>query len=118
MNKVELTGRIYNIKETTTTTGKTVSRFGLSIYTGKDKEGKSKYGFVDCKYFGRVQQSSELQDVVGRLSVDTWEKDGKKFSRPEVIVDSIGLSTMFADAKKETKKEDDFNYDNVEDIFN
>ena len=119
MNKVELSGRIYNIKEATTSSGKTVTRFGLSIYTGKNKEGKSQYGFIDCKYFGRVSTSEELQDVSGRLTVDSWEKDGKKFSKPEVIVDEIKESEMFA--KPVEKKKDEgvpFNDDNIDDIFN
>lgn len=112
MNKVELTGRIYNIKETNTSTGKAISRFGLSIYTGKSKDGKSQYGFIDCKYFGHVAPTDKLQDVTGRLTVDSWEKDGKKFSKPEVIVDEMKESDMFskpAEAKDDSFKDDDIN---------
>ena len=96
MNKVELTGRIYNTKVSNTTTGKTITRFGLSIYTGKGKDGKAQYGFVDCKYFGDITNTEGLKDVAGYLTVDSWEKDGKKYSKPEVVVDSIKESEMFA----------------------
>ena len=96
MNEVKITGKVYNPKVTTTMTGKNITRFGLSIYCGKDKEGKSKYGFVDCKYFG------------------SWEKDGKKFSKPEIIVDTIVNSEMFA-PKKEEKIESDID-DSIDDL--
>ena len=119
MNKVEISGRIYNKKVSTTSTGKTVTRFGLSIYTGKDKDGKSQYGFVECKYFGEITDSSELQDVTGRLSVSSWEKDGKKFSRPEIIVDSIADSTMFSESKKKAIESLDSDIDDdINEFFN
>ena len=114
MNKVELTGKIYNTKVSNTTTGKTITRFGLSIYTGKGKDGKSQYGFVDCKYFGDIMNTEGLKDVNGHLTVDTWEKDGKKYSKPEVIVDAIKESEMFAQkpaTKPEPKEEPGFDDD-------
>lgn len=105
MNEVKITGKIYNPKTTTTSSGKSITRFGLSIYCGKDKDGKSKYGFVDCKYFGNLMTDDSLKDIEGYLSVDAWEKDGKKFSKPEIIVNKIENSTMFEN-KTATKKEE------------
>ena len=108
MNEVKITGKIYNPKVSTTAAGKSVTRFGLSIYCGKDKEGKSRYGFVDCKYFGNIADDGNLKDIDGYLSVDAWEKDGKKFSKPEIIVKNITDSTMFEnkqEQKQETKEE-------------
>ena len=107
MNKVELTGKIYNVKVSTTATGKKISRFGLSIYNGKDREGKSQYGFIDCKYFGEVQPASNLKDISGRVTIDAWEKDGKKFSKVEILVDTINQSAMFANKKQETFDDDE-----------
>lgn len=107
MNKVEITGGIYNLKRIETAGGKPISLFGLRIYVGKDKEGKAKYGFVDCKYYGDLPANDkELKDIKGRLSVNTWTKDGKTGSRPEIIVESIEPSKMFADKKPQT---DSFN---------
>lgn len=114
MNEVKITGKVYNPKVTTTMTGKNITRFGLSIYCGKDKEGKSKYGFVDCKYFGSLVTDENLKDVTGHLTVDSWEKDGKKFSKPEIIVDTIVNSEMFA-PKKEEKIESDID-DSIDDL--
>lgn len=113
MNEVKITGRVFNAKASNTLAGKSITRFGLSIYCGKDKDGKTKYGFVDCKYFGNLVTDNNLKDVTGRLFVDTWEKYGKKFSRPEIIVDTIVNSTMFADKKEEPA--DSFD-DNIEDL--
>lgn len=105
MNKVEVTGRVYNPQVRTSLAGKSITRFGLSIYVGKDKDGKSKYGFIDCKYFGNLVTDDKLKDVTGHLTVDSWEKDGKKFSKPEIIVDTIVNSEMFAPKTEEKKEE-------------
>jgi len=105
MNEVKITGRVYNAKTTTSLAGKSITRFGLSIYCGKGKDGKSKYGFIDCKYFGNLVTDNNLKDVTGKLFVDSWEKDGKKFSKPEIIVDTIVNSTMFAERKSEPQPE-------------
>lgn len=122
MNKVEVTGRVYNPQVRTSLAGKSITRFGLSIYVGKDKDGKSKYGFIDCKYFGNLVTDDKLKDVTGRLSVDSWEKDGKKFSKPEIIVDTITTSTMFEDKKESEEKQetpkDDGGWDAETNSFN
>lgn len=119
MNRVELTGRIYNVKVSTTVSGKKVTRFGLSIYVGKGKDGKSQYGFIDCIYFDNILDTESLKDIVGRLTVDTWEKDGKKFSKPSIIVDSIKESEMFSGKKEEKNKSETESQgfdDNLDDI--
>lgn len=118
MNRVEITGKIYNIKESTTTTGKSVTRFGLSIYNGKDKNGKSQYGFVDCKYFGRITPSELLKDIVGRLTIDSWEKDGKKFSKVEILVEEIKESDLFTKvAQPQKQPEEEFKDDDIDEVF-
>ena len=107
MNKVEITGKVYNAKVTNSLSGKSITRFGLSVYCGKGKDGKSKYGFIDCKYFGNLVTDENLKDVTGRLSIDSWEKDGKKFSKPEIIVDTIVNSTMFQENKEENEAKEE-----------
>lgn len=37
--------------------------------------------------------------VTGRISTQQWEKDGEKRSAPELMIDSIGPSLRFAQAK-------------------
>lgn len=89
-NYVELSGRVYNPEISTTTSGKRVARFGLSVWSGKDKEGKSMYNFVNCKYWGDEQiENGKDIDLSGKIAFDTWEKDGKKNVRIYVLVDSF-----------------------------
>ena len=88
-NKVEISGKVYNSEVRTTTAGKTVIRFGLSVYAGKDKEGKSLYRFVNCKYWGVNIENGMTIDIVGKIAFDTWVKDGKENVRPYILVDSF-----------------------------
>ena len=62
--------------------------------------------FVDGKAFGPAAEniaetlSRGLEVVVsGRMKTDSWEKDGEKRSRPELLLDSIGPSLRNATAK-------------------
>ncbi|MFG2359435.1 single-stranded DNA-binding protein [Streptomyces sp. NPDC048521] len=62
--------------------------------------------FVDGKAFGPAAEniaetlSRGLEVVVsGRMKTDSWEKDGEKRSRPELLLDSIGPSLRSATAK-------------------
>jgi len=62
--------------------------------------------FVDGKAFGPAAEniaetlSRGLEVVVsGRMKTDSWEKDGEKKSRPELLLDAIGPSLRSATAK-------------------
>ena len=88
-NKVEISGKVYNTELRTTSAGKTIIRFGLSVYTGKDKEGKNTYQFVNCKYWGNGVENGMNIDVVGKLAFDVWEKDGRTNVRQYILVDSF-----------------------------
>jgi single-strand DNA-binding protein len=61
--------------------------------------------FVDGKAFGPAAEniaetlSRGLEVVVsGRMKTDSWEKDGEKKSRPELLLDAIGPSLRGATA--------------------
>lgn len=88
-NQVIISGRAYNPQVRQTKSGKTITTFGLSVYSGKDADGKSRYNFIDCKCFS--DETNLSGDVVasGRLAFDNWEKDGKKYSKPVIIVDKL-----------------------------
>ena len=85
-NKVELSGRVYNSEVRNTASGKTIIRFGLSVYAGKDKEGKSVYHFVNCGV--DIENNMDI-DIVGKICFDTWEKDGRQNVRPYILIDSF-----------------------------
>ena len=88
-NKVELSGKVYNSELRTTASGKTIIRFGLSIWAGKDKAGNSQYQFVNCKYWGDGIENGMNIDIVGKICFDTWEKDGQTKVRQYVLIDSF-----------------------------
>ena len=86
---VELSGRVCRPEIRTTANGKQVIRFGLSVWSGKDKEGKSTYNFVNCKHWGDgIREGADI-DLVGKIAFDSWEKDGKKNVRMYILVDSF-----------------------------
>jgi len=88
-NQVLISGRAYRPKLMHTKSGKPITTFGLSVYNGKDRDGKPTYCFMDCKCF--TDESSLAGDVLvkGRIGFDCWEKEGKKFTKPVIIVDKI-----------------------------
>lgn len=71
--------------------------FRLSYYQGKGKDGKATYGGIDVTAFDRLAQAwdGQLHDkdkviVTGHISLDKWEKDGKKYYKHRLIADDIG----------------------------
>lgn len=79
-NKVQISGKIGTTKEFNTSSGKTITRFGLSFWNGKDKDGKSKYAFVNCIYFDRLEQTHGDVEIDGYISSEEWndKETGKK----------------------------------------
>lgn len=89
VNNVHLSGYIYKPTERTTKSGKSITTFGMKIYAGKDSDGKSIYEFINVKYFGHLMNNQGEKDVIGRLGVDSWEKDGLKHKNFVVIAESV-----------------------------
>ena len=89
MNNVELNGKICQQKAITTSTGKTITSFSLNFYNGK-KDGKSQYAFIDCKMFSAIEIDDKSNVACkGWLGAESWEKDGKKYSRIVFYVKEI-----------------------------
>lgn len=88
-NTVRLTGYAYNPQERTTASGKVITRFGMKVYAGKGEDGKSKYDFVNVKLFGQLPKDAKEIDVMGRLAVDNWEKDGIKHHDVYVFAEKV-----------------------------
>lgn len=102
-NELKLKGRVYRYETKTTSSGKVVCRFGLQFYNGKDKDGKSKYAFFNCKGFedfGLKEKQEVLID--GYIACEEWsDKQGQKKSSIVAIVKSIDKGFEF---EYETKK--------------
>ena len=88
-NQVIISGKAYRPQVRQTKSGKSITTFGLSVWNGKDKDGKGIYCFIDCKCFTDESSLSGEVTVSGRLAFDMWEKDGKKFTKPVIIVDKL-----------------------------
>lgn len=93
MNEVKISGKLCQKKEAFTQNGKCITSFGLSFYNGK-KDGNTVYDFLDCKYFGKLNiKDKEIVDIVGWLAVESWQKDGKKYSKTVVYCKDVKLYT-------------------------
>lgn len=98
-NSVVLTGRIaFAPKTFDTKSGGKIATFVLNVWVGKDKDGKSQYIGInvktfDSKYAEAVAALGQGADIaiVGRLTVDSFEKDGKKQYTTSVIADYVGV---------------------------
>lgn len=89
MNILELDGKICQQKAIITSTGKTITSFSLNFYNGK-KDGKSQYAFIDCKLFDSLTiEDKTMVNCKGWLGSESWEKDGKKYSRIVFYVKEI-----------------------------
>lgn len=97
MNYVTLSGTVFEPESRVAKSGMAVLTFRLSYYQGKGKDGKATYGDIDVTAFDRLAQAwdGQLQNkdkaiVTGHITLDKWEKDGKKFYKHCLIADDIG----------------------------
>lgn len=85
--------------------GDVLVNFTIAINNGKNKEGAERpVDFISCKAFGKTAQNLVLYQkkgmkvgVEGRLKSSSYEKDGQKVYKMEVVADSV----EFLSPKKE-----------------
>tara|TARA_R110000803_G_scaffold20201_13_gene52271 strand:- start:733 stop:1077 length:345 start_codon:yes stop_codon:yes gene_type:complete len=98
MNKITMLGRLTRDIENRSygSDGGIVGKFGLAVntYRGKDKEDD--VCFIDVACFGRVAETigkyfskGDAILVEGKLKLNTWEKDGQKRSKHEIVLDTF-----------------------------
>lgn len=100
-NRVVLIGNLTREPELKYTQGGTaLCKFGLAISRkfGKGDEKKEEVCFVDITAFGKVGEvvanyceKGKPVLVEGRLNYSTWEKDGKKNHRLDVVAENVQL---------------------------
>ncbi len=97
-NQNTISGKCWEPTTKYTPNGMCITEFSVSVYDGKDKTTqKSKYFNVNCKAFkdlaeniaNSINKGDELL-IVGRNTVETWEKDGVKHFKNVLIIDEIG----------------------------
>lgn len=101
INRVDLSGNLTRNAELTATPGGTqVARFGIAVNervkNQRTGEWESRPNFIDCVMFGpRAEKLAQYLckgtkvALDGRLRYSSWEKDGERRSKLEVIVDEV-----------------------------
>lgn len=101
-NKVILMGNLTRDPETRQTpNGQSVTNFSLAVnrtWKGQDGSTQEQVSFIDCVAWGRqgeviaqYMQKGRPILVEGRLDQRSWEQDGQKRSKIEVVVDNFNF---------------------------
>lgn len=101
-NKVILMGNLTRDPETRTTpNGASVTNFSLAVnrtWKGQDGQMQEAVSFIDCVAWGRTgeviaqyMQKGRPILVSGRLDQRSWDQDGQKRSKVEVIVEDFNF---------------------------
>lgn len=101
-NKVVLMGNLTRDPETRQTpSGQSVTNFSLAIsrtWKGQDGSNQEAVSFIDCVAWGKTgeviaqyMQKGRPILVEGRLDQRSWEQDGNKRSKVEVIVENFNF---------------------------
>ncbi len=101
-NKVTLMGNLTRDPETRTTpNGQSVTNFSLAVnrtWKGADGNTQEAVSYIDCVAWGRPGEviSQYMQKgrpilVSGRLDQRSWEQDGNKRSKVEVVVEDFNF---------------------------
>lgn len=101
INRVNLTGNLTRSPELKTTSGGTaVLAFGVAVNDRRRNPQTGEWedypNFVECTMYGNRAQSiaqyltkGTKVAIEGKLRYSSWEKDGQKRSKLEVVVDEI-----------------------------
>lgn len=113
MIKIDCAGYVRKPEAATSNGGKSYVKFGLSVKTGKDKEGKAIYTWLNCRDFradATVPVDGTFMKLKGGLGISVTEKDGKRYTNHDVFVDALdaapprdGETTAQAEPAKPTK---------------
>lgn len=112
INNVFLTGRLTGFPELRATAGGTqILSFGLAFNTSvrnrQTGEWDERGNFIDCTIFGKRAEAlsryltkGQKVAVTGELRYSTWDKDGRRHSKLDVIVDDIVFMSQRQDANQ------------------
>ena len=101
INRVIVTGNLTRDPELkSTASGTPVLAFGIAVNDRRKNQQTGEWedypNFIDCTMFGsraeslaRFLQKGSKVGVEGKLRYSSWEKDGQKRSKLEVVVDDL-----------------------------
>lgn len=105
LNRVLLAGRLTrDPKLSQTAGGRSVAELGLAVNRtvrgGEGQAAREETTFVDITCWGPLAETANQAlrkgmpvFVEGRLQLDQWEKDGKKFSKLRVVAERVQAMT-------------------------
>lgn len=118
MNTTTINGKAWEPSTRYTQTGTCITELSVSVYDGKDQDGKAKYYNQKCKCFKELAENVGNQVVKGdnvivsgRQSEEKWEKDGATHRRSVLIIDSIGKEISRYSGQAEKPPKTDSGYD-------
>lgn len=118
INRVIISGNLTRDPETRSTAGgTTVLQFSVAVNERRKNNQTGEWedypNFVDCTLFGKRAEalSARLSKgckvaVEGKLRFSSWEKNGEKRSRLDVIVDELELLSQRADGAPRAAQND------------
>lgn len=101
INNVSLTGRLTRDPELRVTAGGTqllsfTLAFNTSVRNRQTGEWDERSNFIDCTMFGKRAEAllnflakGQKVAIAGKLRYATWDKDGQRHSKLDLIVDEI-----------------------------
>lgn len=112
LNTCTLSGRLGADAELRyTSTGLAITQFSLAVKHSKRKANGDGYEdethWIDVAMYGKRGETLQaflykgaLVAITGHLRSSSWEKDGKKYKKTEVVADNIELMTMQRERQK------------------
>lgn len=121
INCVMLTGRLTREPEPRYTAGDTLMvTFSLAVDDGYGEKRKSY--FINCvawrvtaDYIARNAHKGDLVAVTGKLQERTWEKNGERKYRTEVVIDDFVIQTKRREREDQVIPAEEF--PEINDIF-
>ena len=121
INCVMLTGRLTREPEPRYTAGDTLMvTFSLAVDDGYGEKRKSY--FINCvawrvtaDYIARNAHKGDLVAVTGKLQERTWEKNGERKYRTEVVIDDFVIQTKRKEREEQLIPTEEF--PEINDIF-
>jgi single-strand DNA-binding protein len=108
-NKSILVGNIVRNPELRYTPGSNLAVARTAIAVNRRYKDKEEVMFIDLVFFGKLAETVESYAtkgtpllIEGRLSQNTWEQDGQKRSKHEIIVENFQLLGGRRDKSEDT----------------
>jgi len=118
MNKTMLIGNLVRDAEVRFAGETQITSFSIAVSRKFKKEGQPDVDFINCIAFGKTGEfisnyftKGSRIGIVGRLQVSSWETEGKKHYKTEVVVEEA----EFVERKTKDNPTQDSGFSQVDD---